>query len=381
VLITFLLSLLGHQGLADGPLLPSAVSVSWRATGGAITPQGLYTAGPSAGSFRVSAVEGSNRAVVTVTVAAPPSPVAAPPSPVTPAPSARAAAPPITGVPRVGIPFGAFGIRRTQAADGGDEAFTLIIGAQTPRDVASQIQSARARGKKLILAMAGGAHRQYLTDGVFDMDKWMRRMREYDTQQIRDAIAGGVADGTVVGNSVMDEPNNTSPDNSWGPKGTMNKARVDSMCAYVKQIFPTLPTGVVHDYRAFDPRHTYAVCDFVVSQYSERRGPVTAYRDAALEFARENGVAIAFSMNILDGGSRVPGCPVPETGGRGTFRANCRMRPDQIRSYGMVLGPAGCAFTMWRFDNAFMALPENRQAFHDLAAAFAKIPAKPCRRS
>ena len=375
--VLLLLLVVGRApGLAAADSL--AVAVTWRATGGTITPQGLYTAGAEAGTYRVVAAAGPHRAGIAVTLAPAPGPRVAS------APPSRPDSPPsplLVNIPGTGIPFGFFGGRRAAESERGAEAFSLTVGAQPPRTIVDQIRTAQAAGKKLILAMAGGAHRQYLTDGVFDMSKWMRRMDEYNTPAIRRAVAEGVGSGAVIGNSVMDEPNNTSPDNSWGPKGTMTKARVDSMCAYAKAIFPTLPVGVVHDYRAFDPKNTYSVCDFVISQYTEGRGSVTAYRDGGLEFARRNGIAIAFSINILDGGTRVKDCPVPETGGRGTFAANCRMRPDQIREYGLVLGPAGCAFTMWRFEPAFMSLPENEQAFKELAARLATLPGRPCRRS
>jgi len=357
--------------LAGSPGDSVAIPVAWLADGGTITALGLYTAGKVAGSYRITATAGRLRARVTVTVAAPAVATTAP-SPT------QSRAPSIAGEPAagVGIPFGPF----TTRYDSGDD-FTLYFSGQTPGDIVGRMREARRAGRKLMLAMTGGAHRRYMTDGVFDMGKWMREMGKYDTPRIREAVAAAVADGTIIGNSVMDEPHNVSPDNRWGPAGTMNKGRVDTMCAYVKRIFPTLRVGVVHDYRVFDPGNTYSSCEFVVSQYREAKGPVGVYRDGGLAFARRNGISIAFSMNILDGGSRVKGCPVPQTGGPGTSGANCRMRPDQVREYGLVLGPAGCAFTMWRFDSAFMAQEENRRAFKDIAARLATLPARSCGRT
>ena len=34
---------------------------------------------------------------------------------------------------------------------------------------------------------------------------------------------------------------------------------------------------------------------------------------------------------------------------------------------------------MWKYDDAFMANLENQQAFRDVAAALASLPAKSCR--
>ena len=52
----------------------------------------------------------------------------------------------------------------------------------------------------------------YTTDGTFDLAKWERRMDQYNTTPIRDAIEAGVADGTVLANSLIDEPENKK----WG---------------------------------------------------------------------------------------------------------------------------------------------------------------------
>jgi hypothetical protein len=188
----------------------------------------------------------------------------------------------------------------------------------------------------------------------------------------------------------MDEPFNIggpgNEANSWGPRGTMTKAKVDEMCRYVKSIFPTLPAGVVHDHDDFEPTESYAVCDFFVSQYRMGKGDVRTFRDAGLALARRDGHRVAFSMNILDGGQRdndndgVWECPQPLTGGQGSYYPNCRMTADQVREFGNVLGEAGCAMLMWRYDSAFMADPDNARAFKDLAARLGSLPRKSCSR-
>lgn len=89
----------------------------------------------------------------------------------------------------------------------------------------------------------------------------------------------------------MDEPHVTGlgDGNTWGPSGTMTKARVDEMCGYVKANFPTMPVGVVHQHMAFEPDKSYRVCGFIVSQYSHRYGDVTKFRDDALAMGRRDG--------------------------------------------------------------------------------------------
>jgi hypothetical protein len=229
--------------------------------------------------------------------------------------------------------------------------------------------------------MTGGKHSSYMTNGVFDLAKWIAKMNTFNTPEIQAAVAAGVADGTIVGNSVMDEPNNTSPDNRWGPAGTMTKARVDDMASYAKGIFPTLPMGVAHKHNRFEPENPYKVIDFINDQYDASQGDVTRFRDAGLALARRDGHAIMFSINILDGGTTAPECPTPQTGGPGTYGKKCRVTPGQLQDWGLILGSAGCGLTMWRYDSAFMATAANQQVFGTLADRLAMIPAKPCRRS
>jgi hypothetical protein len=200
-------------------------------------------------------------------------------------------------------------------------------------------------------------------------------------------VADAVTNGTIVGASVMDEPNvhGLGDGNTWGPTGTMTKARVDSLCGYVKNMFPSLPVGVVHGHQAFEPTKSYRVCEFLVDAYSSRYGSVTAFRDAALAMGKRDGHAILFSMNILNGGIQAArdglwNCPLTTTGGRGTYDPNCRMTAAQVRENGFVLGPAGCGLLMWKYDATFMSKPENQQAFADVAARLATAPARACRR-
>ena len=284
--------------------------------------------------------------------------------------------------PRVstGIPMGLFGTWQGTQLKPNSEIFTLTYGIQNPGNLRARIGIARERGLKMVISMAGGARRPYLTDGVFDMEKWKARMDQFNTPELKDVVAEAVSEGILIGNSVMDEPFNEggpgNEANSWGPRGTMSKARVDSMCGYAKTIFPTLPQGVFHDYR-LEPEGSYEVCDFITSQYRTAKGPLTEYRDGALRLCRRDRIACSFAINVLDGGKPVrktPGqtdyapddCPLTTTGGRGTYFPNCRMTPDQVREAGRVLGSAGCFLTGFRYDVRFLEDTANQRAFRDV---------------
>jgi len=294
-----------------------------------------------------------------------------------------------------GIPVGLFGVWDGTTLRPNTEMLTLTYGSQAPATLLARLAVARSRGLKMVIAMTGGARANYLTDGVFDLAKWQARMRSFDTPEIRSAVARAVSDGILIGNSVMDEPFNDggpgNEGNSWGPRGTMSKARVDSMCGFARAIFPTLPQGVFQDYRLVRD-DSYIVCDFVTSQYRTAKGPLMEYRDGALALCRRDHHACAFAINVLDGGipvRRKPGqtgylagdCPLSATGGRGTYFPNCRMTPEQVREAGRVLGSEGCFLTGWTYEAGFMARPENQAAFRDVASVLAARPAASCVRS
>lgn len=342
-----------------------AVDVTFSATGGTVSSSGLYTAGPAAGGFHVIATASDLADTSIVTLAS----------------TSEGGTGESSPTPVGGIPFGPSGMTGGQIELA---PFTMTLRGVTPASVVTTLRDARAAKTRLILNMTGGRHEKYMTDGAFDYTKWVAVMDQYRTTGIREAVAEAVADGTIVGNSVMDEPHvsGAGDGNTWGPPGTMTKERVDRMCGYVKSLFPTLPTGVAHRHDVFEPTRSYRVCDFIISQYSSRLGSVTQFRDAGLALARRDGHAIIFGMNILNGGTQdkdgVWDCS--GTGGLGTYAPNCGMTPSQIREIGLTLGSAGCALTMWRFDETFAANPDNQRAFGEIGTRLASLPGKACRR-
>jgi hypothetical protein len=339
------------------------VTAVFTATGGSITSGGLYTAGSSPGAYRVIATSSDLADTSFITISVP------------------------LGSGTLGIPFGPTQLISSGASPGD---FTMSLDGTHASWIISRINWARSNRFRILMNMTGGHHDLYMStiDGVYQFDrrKWEAKMNTYNTPEIKDAIAKGVADGTIIGNSVMDEPNaHGSPDvggNTWGPSGTMTKARVDSLCGYVKAIFPTLPTGVFQRHDVLEPTKNYAQCEFIVDQYVSRVGDVVAFRDAALAFGQRSRISIIFSINILNGGTpdRDGTWDCAGTGGLGEQTNLCLMTPEQVRNFGLVLGQAGCGLLMWRYDSEFMANPDNQQAFKDIAARLASLPGRACTR-
>jgi hypothetical protein len=352
------------------------INPTYRVAGGTMTAKGKYTASTRPGSYRVIATYGrlADTSVVTVARTAGGETPAPPPLP----PSGQ------------GVPFGPYGMWDGDALMPNTEMFNSSIQSYTPGNIIDRLAVARQRKMRVMLALTGGARAQYLTNGIFDYAKWRNRMDGYDTPAIRQAIAAAVADGVIIGNSVMDEPHNDggpgNESNSWGPVGTMTKARVDDLCRYQKDMFPTLPAGVNADHRGFEPEKAYRICDFSISQYRSGKGEIHEYKESALVMGRRDGHRIAFSMNLLNGGTRDTDgdgnweCPIGTTGGMGTYAPNCQMTAAQVEEFGKILSE-GCALFMWVYDEQFMGKSANQTAFRNVREALDRITPPTCARS
>jgi len=357
--------------LSDGTTAP--IGVTWEASGGSIDAGGLYTAGATPGTYAVIAIKTGATLADTARVVIPEPPAAAPP------PSSV----PTAGV---GIPFGPSQMPTSVSSP----LFTLRHEAVSASNIVSRIDAARQGHFELLLNMTGGDHDNYMSviDGIYQFDpaKWRAKMNTFNTSAIRQAVASAVTDGVLVGNSVMDEPQvcGAGDGNTWGPCGTMTKIRVDSLCGYAKAMFPGLPVGVAHNHTAFEPTKDYRVCEFDITQYASRLGDPVDFRNSALAIAERSGTKVVFSINLLNGGVQDKDgtwdCTGPGQAGKGTYSPNCRMTPAQVEQYSLILGPAGCSFKMWRYDEEFMADAANGQAFRDVAAKLATLPRVSCAR-
>lgn len=277
-----------------------------------------------------------------------------------------------SGSSGTGIPFGPFNFWiSSNPPTTGAANFTGSLNYISPSIIISRLSRAAELGHKWVTAMTGGGHSNYITDGKFDYNKWKAVMDGFNTPTIKEAVATAVANGTLLGNSVMDEPNHFT----WG--GVVTKALVDQMCTYVKSIFSTMPTGVVvtHQWR---PSERYTVCDFIVSQYwlYQHGSDITAWRTACLNQAALDGVQVCFSVNALDGGSEIAGCPIPQSGGTGTFANHCRVNAQQLQDFGLQLGPQGIGLLFWQYDTTMFSQSSYQAAAANVGSVLTALPKK-----
>jgi hypothetical protein len=282
----------------------------------------------------------------------------------------------------VGTPFGPFNSWDSTRLL--TDQFNLTYGNEHAYTLPTRLTTAKVKGVRMLLAMTGGGRGNYQTLDQFDLAKWKKKQDTF--LQHKPLIAQAVLEGQIIGNTVMDEPFNTggpgNEANAWNwPAGTDTVAAVDGLCAYVKAQHPTLPTGVFNDWHLIRTKG-YKVCEFFVSQYRQQKGEVRAYRDSTVAVAKRWGMKPAFSLNVLDGGTRdrdgVWDCL--GTGGKGTYAPNCRMTAAQVKEWGLILGSAGCTTVMWRYDATFFANDANRIALKAVKDSLAKIPFRGCQR-
>jgi hypothetical protein len=280
-----------------------------------------------------------------------------------------------------GVPYGPMGLWAGTSLEWGPAPFTLSHDNTFANSIVARISAARQKRQRLVLAMTGGPSSNFKSDGKFSLTKWKNRMNTFKTSAIKNAVAAGVSDGTIVGNTLIDEPETKQ----WG--GNITKPLLDQMASYVKGIFPTLKVGVNHGAPGYQWRtgERYRVVDYTLNQYmwQNNGGRIAAWRDAVISRARIDGVTPAFSLNLLNGG-------VPDnsgtwdctgTGGKGTRDRKCRMTADQVASYGKAVGPSGCFMMMWQYDDAFMSKSANVTAFRSVASYLATKTRKTCRRT
>ena len=305
-----------------------------------------------------------------------------PPDPLASADTVTTDSPALASVTYSGLAYGAFGLWASATSfEWGPAPFTMSHDNTFANTIVTRISTAREKHQRLVLAMTGGSSSNFKTDGKFDLSKWKRRMDTFKTSAIRNAVAAGVNDGTIIGNTIMDEPETKQ----WG--GVMTKPLLDNMASYVKNIFPTLPVGVNHGAPGYQWRtwERYQKVDYTLNQYmwQNNGGNIAAWRDAVLSRAKVDGVKAAFSLNLLNGG-------VPDnsgtwdcqgTGGKGTRDRKCRMTADQVANYGRAVGPSGCFMMNWQYDDAFMSKSANQDAFRSVASLLSTVSQKSCRRS
>ena len=189
--------------------------------------------------------------------------------------------------------------------------------------------------------MAGGAHRQYKTAGVFDLSKWIARMSDYNTTQIRERNCQGGGRRHRGGGQHRDgrAAHTSWPRTAGGPRARSPRPSWTRCAGYEKGMFPSLPV-VGHDHEVFNAGAESRL-RLPAGPVRRPQGPGRRVPGRRPRYGPTGSTSTIFSLNVIDGGtqaSRNDSWDFRATGGRGTFEPNCRMTAQQILDFGSVLG-------------------------------------------
>ena len=277
-------------------------------------------------------------------------------------------------VVHVGIPFGPFALPASRYGPEFTGAYRPPgpdSGAGVAQLLLADLEKARRTNTRVLLNLTGPEH-YFADDAGFSLAQWKRlvdRFRGLD-------LTSYIADGTIVGHFLMDEPNDAS---NWNGK-PVSPAEVEEMAKYSKEIWPAMP-AIVRAWSDYLIGFHYQYLDAAWAQYclycgnSRYRLPIDAFTAQAVLDAHAAGLGLVVGLNVLSGGSGASGIPGRKPG-------QYAMSAGEIRSWGDALlrEPYICAFFMWKYDSVYFSRPEIKAALLDLSHQAQNHPKQACRR-
>jgi hypothetical protein len=253
-----------------------------------------------------------------------------------------------------GIPIGTFVQPTSEFGDRYNGAHRVF----QPADLLDSLAIIRERGGRVMLAIGGGPNQYKDADGHFSLPLWQSRVSRFEGID----FSAYIADGTVMGHYLVDEPNDPA---NWNGVPIPGET-VEAMAQYSKQRWPDLPTIV-----RVDPAYlakagiSYHYLDAAWAQYVARKGEVGEFLQQNVADAQTLGLELVVGLNLLKGG---PG--------------SVALTAQQVRDWGTVLLSSSypCAFISWKYDAAFLAPAEMGSAMDDLRAQAQAAPRSPAGR-
>jgi hypothetical protein len=301
----------------------------------------------------------------------PPSDTGTPPSP-PPSPPPDSTPSPPSGPPvHAGIPFGASVYSKHESSflllppSSLSPAFTALkTDAYLPFLLAGLEAARRANGR--VLVNFAGSSGTYTDSNGFNLAKWKEKVDRFRGIDVTSYIA----DGTLMGHYIMDEPSDAR---NWNGH-RVALADIDEMARYSKEIWPDLPT-IIRGWPWYLKGYTYRYLDAAWAAYHVRFGSIEDFVDVNVRDAKASGLALVIGMNVLAGGG--------EGGLPGYHHDKYSMTASQIRSWGSVLldEPYSCAFFMFRYNPNYFGRADIEAAVGELGRKAQSRPNKSCLRS
>ncbi|OGQ94445.1 MAG: hypothetical protein A2284_02960 [Deltaproteobacteria bacterium RIFOXYA12_FULL_61_11] len=237
------------------------------------------------------------------------------------------------------------------------------INYREPSSAIEQLDGYKALGGHMFLNPMQSYSRAKNPDGTFSFDLW----KQYVIDPYSDLdFEPYLEDGTLLGLVMIDDIKS-----GWAEPITPQQ--IDDMGAYVKAIWPTMPTAArarPDNFNGF----SFQYLDIAWAQYASYRGDVGEWIKKQVDLAKQLNLALVAGMNVLDGGDGRSGIP-------GYSDDTYAMTNEEVMEYGTVIlsQPTICAFISWRIDTEynFPDIHGGMKTLKDVAAAH---PFVPCRR-
>jgi hypothetical protein len=252
-----------------------------------------------------------------------------------------------------GIVFASFDLPNTLLGS----VHTGALRTPDENTILDQLAAARAKGARFVLKLAGGSDGWVKNaDGTFNFEKWKSMVSRYKDLD----ISSFIADGTILGHYLLDEPNLAS---RWGGK-VIPQATVEAMAHYSKQLWPGMLTfvRVVPSWLIAAPV-TYTYLDAGWAQYAAYKGDAATWLTGEVAAAKAKGLGLVVSLNVLNGGNGSSGIRGPGSG-------KYSMSAAELRSYGGALldETYTCGLLMWMYEPAYFGRTDIQAAMADVSA-------------
>jgi hypothetical protein len=226
----------------------------------------------------------------------------------------------------------------------------------SPSAILNYLAQVKARGGRVLLKLHGSERDIENANGTFNLDKWKSMVARYRNINFGTYIA----DGTVVGHYIIDEPHYPS---RWGGKA-IAPATVEAMAKYSKGLWRDMATIVAAAPAYFaNTTLTYTHLDAAWAIYlREKSSNPTTWAARQVTYAKKKGLGLMGGLNVLDGGDG-------SSGVRGTVPRGWNMTATELRTYGSALLAQSyiCGFSMWRYSSTYYNRADIKSAMAELS--------------
>jgi hypothetical protein len=309
----------------------------------------------------------------------PPVPPAPPPDTVTPPPptpppdtSTPPAPPPPPAPPAVhrGIPFGPTGYTKGSSSVSRmppvalNPAFTALITDAHRPIIMQKLEDARRTNGRILLSFSGSSGKFTDANG-FNLTKWKQYVDEFRGLDFSPYIA----DGTLMGHFIMDEPSDPS---NWNGH-VVSLADIEEMARYSKEIWPDLP-AIIRAWPDYVDGYNFHYLDAVWAQYHSRFGSLDDFIAKNVRLAKDNNLALVMGLNVVAGGT--------DPSMKGYHNDRLAMTAAQVRQWGdrIMDEPYICAFFMFRYYPDYFGRSDIQDAINELSQRASDRPLKECRK-